>query len=635
MERCRLERGDAASTGDLSRGGRQVRLGELGSVQQRLGVTDEDERRVGQPNAASRPLQQAHACLALEHRELLGHRRGREAQRLGHGGDGSPGVQLAQEPQSVEVEHRPATLTSPRYEPSLLLTHGCGSIRACPAPERSSASRPPLPSARWAWSASSPTARARPWALSSASASSSPPDSLLADPRLHRPPPRGAGSRETRRRHRGRARRRRLRRAGRRSLRRARPPRPGALLLLLYVYPVLVTVAAIAMGRESASRRTTAALVLASIRALPRARGRRCGGRGRARSAARDRGRVRLQRLHPQLARRRRARRAPRAEHAALHRCRDDPHPRCFVAGDLHPGSVSPTGLAWLAMLAVVSTVAAITLFFAGLRRVGPSGAAILSTFEPVVTVGLAFVVFGGSLGGAQLVGGALVLGAVLVLRAPIRVALARWRLARGTAWRSGRSRARSRSSRAPRGQGAEPRSRSGKAGRPSTARGARPASAAPSTTGPRTIEETAELRDRRRRSRSRRGGRPSRAERGRGARAAASTASGRLDVLVNDIWGAEALRVERAGLGARPRQGPPHPAPGRRDAPGHEPLRASAPDPQAGRARRRDDRRHARVQRGAVPRLDLLRPGEDGRPAPRLHAGSRARAARMQRGRA
>ena len=36
-------------------------------------------------------------------------------------------------------------------------------------------------------------------------------------------------------------------------------------------------------------------------RALPRARGRRCGGRGRARSAARDRRRVRLQRLHPQL----------------------------------------------------------------------------------------------------------------------------------------------------------------------------------------------------------------------------------------------------------------------------------------------------------------------------------------------
>ena len=40
---------------------------------------------------------------------------------------------------------------------------------------------------------------------------------------------------------------------------------PALFSLLLYVYPVLVTVAAIAMGRESASRRTTAALVLTSI----------------------------------------------------------------------------------------------------------------------------------------------------------------------------------------------------------------------------------------------------------------------------------------------------------------------------------------------------------------------------------
>jgi drug/metabolite transporter (DMT)-like permease len=82
-------------------------------------------------------------------------------------------------------------------------------------------------------------------------------------------------------------------------------------------------------------------------------------------------------------------------------------------------------------MLALVSTVGAITLFFAGLRRVGPSAAAILSTFEPVVTVGLAFVVFGGSLGAAQLAGGALVLGAVLAVRAPGRIDLARPSLAK------------------------------------------------------------------------------------------------------------------------------------------------------------------------------------------------------------
>jgi drug/metabolite transporter (DMT)-like permease len=78
---------------------------------------------------------------------------------------------------------------------------------------------------------------------------------------------------------------------------------------------------------------------------------------------------------------------------------------------------VSAAGFAWLSGLAVVSTVGAIALFFAGLRRVGPTAAAILSTLEPVVTVGLAFVVFAESLGPAQLAGGALVLSAVLAVR--------------------------------------------------------------------------------------------------------------------------------------------------------------------------------------------------------------------------
>src|SRR5829696_10273298 len=66
-----------------------------------------------------------------------------------------------------------------------------------------------------------------------------------------------------------------------------------------------------------------------------------------------------------------------------------------LIGGDLAPGRVSAEGYAWLAGLALVSTVAAIGLFFAGLRRTGPSAAAILSTLEPVVTVGLAYVAFG------------------------------------------------------------------------------------------------------------------------------------------------------------------------------------------------------------------------------------------------
>jgi drug/metabolite transporter (DMT)-like permease len=84
--------------------------------------------------------------------------------------------------------------------------------------------------------------------------------------------------------------------------------------------------------------------------------------------------------------------------------------------GDLHPAAVTAAGWGWLTGIAVVSTVAAVSLFFAGLKRVGPTTASILSTVEPVVTVVLAFLVFGELLGMLQLVGGALVIAAVLIL---------------------------------------------------------------------------------------------------------------------------------------------------------------------------------------------------------------------------
>jgi drug/metabolite transporter (DMT)-like permease len=96
------------------------------------------------------------------------------------------------------------------------------------------------------------------------------------------------------------------------------------------------------------------------------------------------------------------------------------------VLGELRPGAVTMAGWSWLASLTVVSTVGAIVLFFAGLRRVGPTTASILATVEPLVTVVLAFLVFGERLGAVQLAGGVLVLSAVLVLN----LRLARRRLA-------------------------------------------------------------------------------------------------------------------------------------------------------------------------------------------------------------
>jgi drug/metabolite transporter (DMT)-like permease len=87
------------------------------------------------------------------------------------------------------------------------------------------------------------------------------------------------------------------------------------------------------------------------------------------------------------------------------------------LLGELQPGRVSAAGWLWIAAIAVVSTVAALTLLFTGLRRVGPTTASILSSGEPLVTVALAFLVFGEVLAPLQIVGAGLVLCSVVVLR--------------------------------------------------------------------------------------------------------------------------------------------------------------------------------------------------------------------------
>jgi drug/metabolite transporter (DMT)-like permease len=194
------------------------------------------------------------------------------------------------------------------------------------------------------------------------------------------------------------------------------------LALLVYTYPTIVTVAAIALRRERANPRTAAPLVLAStglVLVLAGAGGAELDpigtGLGLAAAvvysvyiltsegvAARI-GTLALSTLVCTGA-------ATTLTLAGL------------ALGDLNLGSVNAAGLGWLAGLAVVSTVGAIGLFFAGLQRVGSTAASILSTLEPVVTVALAYLVFGESLGTAPLAGGALVLIAVLVVRVPGRV---------------------------------------------------------------------------------------------------------------------------------------------------------------------------------------------------------------------
>ena len=200
------------------------------------------------------------------------------------------------------------------------------------------------------------------------------------------------------------------------------------LSLLVYTFPSMVTVTAIALGRERASWRTALALALASSGLVLVLAGAAAGaldlvGAGLGLAAAvvysayiltseGVAGRVGPLALSTLVC-------TGAATTLTL---------GSVAGGNLDLGGVSPLGYGWLAGIAIVSTVGAVGLFFAGLERVGPTAASILSTVEPVVTVGLAFVVFGETLGPTQLAGGALVLLAVLAVRAPLRAASPRLR---------------------------------------------------------------------------------------------------------------------------------------------------------------------------------------------------------------
>ena len=72
----------------------------------------------------------------------------------------------------------------------------------------------------------------------------------------------------------------------------------------------------------------------------------------------------------------------------------------------------------WLAMsgIILISTIIPVVTFLAGLERIGPTNAAMLSTLEPVVTVLLAAWLFGERLMPIVMVGGGLILAAVILL---------------------------------------------------------------------------------------------------------------------------------------------------------------------------------------------------------------------------
>ena len=185
--------------------------------------------------------------------------------------------------------------------------------------------------------------------------------------------------------------------------------------LLLYTYPALVFCGAVALRREQVTRWKALALVLASAGAALVLLGGGTGGM--------DAGGVALAL-------------AAAAAYATYILVAEGAVARIdafllsaliatgaavtFLVAGVIGGALTftPGGWIWIAAIAIFSTVLSIVTFMLGMERVGSSTASILSTVEPVVTVGLAVALYGDPLGLPQILGGVLVLTAVVALQA-------------------------------------------------------------------------------------------------------------------------------------------------------------------------------------------------------------------------
>jgi drug/metabolite transporter (DMT)-like permease len=85
-----------------------------------------------------------------------------------------------------------------------------------------------------------------------------------------------------------------------------------------------------------------------------------------------------------------------------------------LAQGPTWPDTAAGWGL--IAGIVLIATVIPVTAFLAGIKRIGPTDASVLSTLEPVVTVLLAALLLGEKLPLAALLGGGLILAAVVLL---------------------------------------------------------------------------------------------------------------------------------------------------------------------------------------------------------------------------
>lgn len=195
----------------------------------------------------------------------------------------------------------------------------------------------------------------------------------------------------------------------------------GLVALLLYIYPVLVTLLAILLGWEKINRRTLLLMGLAMAGMAITLGGKLDGqplGIGLGLLAA-----------------------AVYAIYILLgNRLTQGIHPLAATLVVLAAAAVGNgafaiaggTGLphtlnAWLAIAAIAlfSTVIAIAAFLTGIKRIGAAQASIISTLEPVITLGIGVTLLDERISATQLLGGLLVLVAVILLAQRPRAQLA------------------------------------------------------------------------------------------------------------------------------------------------------------------------------------------------------------------
>lgn len=186
----------------------------------------------------------------------------------------------------------------------------------------------------------------------------------------------------------------------------------GLVGLLLYVYPILVTALALALGWERLDRRTVLLLGLA-VAGLAITLGGQLHGQP-------------LGIAFGLLA-------------AAIYavyiltggKLTSNTHPLAATFVVLGAAALFNGGLAlaghsalphgtttWLtiAAIAMFSTVMAIAAFLAGIKHIGAAQASIISTMEPIITLGLGVALFDETVSMSQMLGGAMVLASVILL---------------------------------------------------------------------------------------------------------------------------------------------------------------------------------------------------------------------------